>query len=83
MLKRPINEDVEHLDGYYRDCIIGGPGAFMTPVPKRGEMVAAIKAKVILEIERLTIEPLIKKAQDETRIDCVTGQPEVVGWMHN
>ncbi len=32
LLKRATNSwEVEHLDEYYRDCVIGGPGAFMIP----------------------------------------------------
>jgi Protein of unknown function (DUF1194) len=83
MLMRQIGEEVEHLDSYYKDCVIGGFGAFVIPVREPGEMVAAIKAKMILEIAGLTIEPQVDKAQAEARIDCVTGHPEVVGWMHN
>jgi hypothetical protein len=83
MLKRQIGEEVEHLDSYYKDCVIGGSGAFVVPVRERDEMVAAIKAKLILEIAGPATEPLIKKAQVEARTDCVTGQPEVVGWMRN
>ncbi len=37
MLKRPnsFTMDLEHLDVYYEDCVIGGPGAFVIPIRER------------------------------------------------
>src|SRR5580704_19232955 len=37
MLKRPTfaNIDIEDLDIYYEDCVIGGPGAFVVPIRER------------------------------------------------
>src|SRR6478672_12281629 len=37
MLKRPnsFTMDVENLDVYYEDCVIGGPGAFVIPIRER------------------------------------------------
>ena len=81
MLKKPIDEDVPHLDRYYKDCVIGGTGAFMVPVREPEQFVSAIKTKVILEIAGLTSASLIHRAQAEERINCITGEPEVVGWI--
>jgi hypothetical protein len=81
MLKKPIDEDVPHLDRYYKDCVIGGTGAFVVPVREPGQFVSAIKTKVILEIAGLITPSLITRAQTEERINCITGEPEVVGWM--
>ena len=51
MLKRPASVwDVETLDEHYRDCVIGGPGAFMIPVRERAQFAEAIKTKIIREI---------------------------------
>jgi hypothetical protein len=51
MLKRPTSAwDVEALDEHYRDCVIGGPGAFMIPVRERAQFAEAIKTKIIREI---------------------------------
>ena len=83
MLKRPIREEVEYLDSYYRDCVIGGAGAFVLPVTAPGQLVTGIKTKLILEIAGLTTHPAVEKAQAEVRIDCVTGKPEVLGLMRN
>ena len=36
MLKRPntFTMDIENLDVYYEDCVIGGPGAFVIPIKR-------------------------------------------------
>lgn len=41
---------IPDLDIYYRDCVIGGPGAFMVPVLGWDAFPAAVKRKLILEI---------------------------------
>lgn len=41
---------IENLDGYYRDCVVGGPGAFVVPVLDWSEFAAAVRKKLILEI---------------------------------
>ena len=63
------------LDRYYRDCVIGGPGAFMIPVRDRSQFAEAIKAKIIQEIagERRP-EPLVSTIQVETRANCLAGE---------
>ena len=50
MLKEPGYFDLADLDLYYRDCVIGGPGAFMVPARDRDQFVAAVKTKIIMEI---------------------------------
>ena len=37
MLKRPnaFTMDIDNLDIYYEDCVIGGPGAFVVPIRER------------------------------------------------
>src|SRR6202158_1773577 len=43
MLKRPNpgTMDIENLDVYYEDCVIGGPGAFVVPIHDRKQFIAA------------------------------------------
>ncbi|MEZ5819157.1 MAG: DUF1194 domain-containing protein [Hyphomicrobiaceae bacterium] len=48
--------DISALDRYYRDCVIGGPGAFVIPVKAVGEFPAAIRQKLLLEIAGLVPE---------------------------
>jgi hypothetical protein len=78
MLKRPTSHwDVADLDIYYRDCVIGGPGAFIVPVRERHQFAEAIRIKIIREIAGLP-EPLIKPAQAQARTNCFAG--EVRDW---
>ena len=50
MLKDPGYFDVPELDSYFRDCVIGGAGAFMVPVRSRDQFVNAVKTKIIMEV---------------------------------
>ena len=72
MLKRPRSAwDTEHLDIYYRDCVIGGPGAFKVPVRERQQFAEAIRTKLIREIASTSPEPLVERAQAAPRVDCM------------
>jgi hypothetical protein len=71
MLKRPTGYgDMEHLDLYYRDCVIGGPGAFMMPVRERHQFADAIKTKIIREIAGREAEPTLQRIGAEEPMDC-------------
>ncbi len=78
MLKRPSSWwDVAELDAYFRDCVIGGQGAFMIPIRERDQFESAVRTKIILEIAGLTPpEPLIRHAQAQTaeRTNCLAGE---------
>ncbi|GGK31819.1 DUF1194 domain-containing protein [Salinarimonas ramus] len=75
MLKRPGYLDIEHLDQYYIDCVIGGPGAFVVPVRSPGEFIDAIRTKLVLEIAgEIPPRPLIRLAQAEAPADCMIGE---------
>jgi len=71
MLKRPTGfGDMENLDQYYRDCVIGGPGAFIVPVRERQQFAEAIKTKILREIAGLAPDPLLHHAQAELPVNC-------------
>ncbi|MGA0533204.1 DUF1194 domain-containing protein [Hansschlegelia sp. KR7-227] len=55
LLKRPSFSmmDVGELDVYYRDCVIGGPGAFMAPVRAIDQFAEAVRTKLVMEIAGL------------------------------
>jgi hypothetical protein len=73
MLKRPTGfGDMENLDLYYQDCVIGGPGAFLVPVRERQQFAEAIKTKIIREIAGLDPEPTLLKTQTRSPMDCAT-----------
>jgi hypothetical protein len=46
----PILTDEPYLDRYYRDEVIGGPGAFMIPAKTFEDFARAIRTKLIREI---------------------------------
>jgi hypothetical protein len=84
MLKRPSGfGDMEDLDLYYRNCVIGGEGAFLVPVREREQFAQAIRTKIIREIAALPSEPLIRRAQAEAPIDCQAAGRRTYRWDRN
>ena len=72
MLKRPDPDGsgLESLDRYFRDCVVGGPGAFLIPVRKRSHFVEAIREKIVREVAGLPpFQSLTQPARDE-RSQC-------------
>jgi hypothetical protein len=45
--------DLDDLDEYYEDCVIGGPGAFMIKITERDQFVSATRQKILREIADL------------------------------
>jgi hypothetical protein len=82
MLKRPSSYwDVVDLDVYYRECVIGGAGAFIVPVRNRDEFVNAIKTKIIREVADYAPEPLIRRVQVfEGGGSCMAGEIQRERW---
>lgn len=76
MLRKPGYLDIPELDVYYKDCVIGGQGAFTVPVRERDQFVEAIKTKILLEIANLMPEepPLIKRIQSASPTNCLAGE---------
>ena len=77
MLKRPApgSIDIENLDVYYEDCVIGGPGAFMIPIKEREKFREATRAKLVLEVAGRTPEArVVPVAADAPRISCTIGE---------
>ncbi|WP_298912679.1 DUF1194 domain-containing protein [uncultured Roseobacter sp.] len=65
---------IPDLDIYYRNCVIGGPGAFVIPVLAWDQFAAAVKRKLVLEIAGL--EPRLIQAQftPAEPYDCLIGE---------
>jgi hypothetical protein len=63
MLKRPYSYEVQDLDIYYEDCVIGGPGSFVIPIHERDQFREATRTKLRLEIAGLTPPPRVLPAQ--------------------
>ncbi len=78
MLKRATSYwDVTDLDVYYRDCVIGGPGAFTVPVRDRDQFVNAIKTKILMEIAGLKpVQSLVHRIQAQPRTNCLVGETQ-------
>jgi hypothetical protein len=77
MLKRPLPSslDIENLDIYYEDCVIGGPGAFVIPIRERAQFKDAVRTKLVLEIAGRTPEPRVIPVQARApRISCTIGE---------
>ena len=77
MLKRPLPSslDIENLDIYYEDCVIGGPGSFVVPIRERAQFKDAVRTKLVLEIAGRTPQPRIVPAQARApRISCTIGE---------
>jgi hypothetical protein len=54
---------MENLDVYYEDCVIGGPGAFVIPIKQRDQFKEATRHKLVLEIAGRMPERRIVPAQ--------------------
>jgi hypothetical protein len=77
MLKKPQpgSVDIEDLDIYYEDCVIGGPGAFVVPIREREKVREAVRTKMVLEIaERVPPARVIPAAANAPRISCTIGE---------
>lgn len=77
MLKRPVQSsmDIENLDVYYEDCVIGGPGAFMIAIKEREKFKEATRTKLLLEIAGRTPEQrFVPVSADKPRISCTIGE---------
>jgi hypothetical protein len=77
VLKRPNigSMDIENLDVYYEDCVIGGPGAFMIPIRDRTQFIEATRNKLILEVAgRQPSAQVIPAAAHPPRISCTIGE---------
>ena len=77
--KNPASyRDIDELDVYYTDCVIGGPGAFMVPIRERAQFAEATRTKLILEISGLAVPPedarIIPARLIEPRISCTVGE---------
>ena len=76
--------DVDDLDKYYTDCVIGGPGAFMVPVNDWSQFPEAIRRKLVLELarpssplwalEEAVNPPIIKARAADQSYDCLIGE---------
>ena len=82
MVKEPTYStmDIENLDFYYEDCVIGGPGSFVVAIKDREKFKEAIRTKLLLEVAGRTPErpvvPVAEKTvvEKEPRVSCLIGE---------
>jgi hypothetical protein len=77
MLKRPFagTMDLEELDVYYEECVIGGPGSFVIPIREREKFIEATRTKLILEIAgRQPEAQIVPAASKARRVSCTIGE---------
>jgi len=76
MLKKPQpgSIDIEDLDIYYEDCVIGGPAAFVVPIKERDKFKDAVRTKLVLEVAGRTPAEHVVPAAAAPRISCTIGE---------
>ena len=77
MLKRSSfgTLDIEELDIYYEDCVIGGPGAFVVPIKDRSKFIEATRTKLVLEVAgRQPESTIVPASADKPRVSCTIGE---------
>jgi hypothetical protein len=77
MVKEPSYStmDIDNLDFYYEDCVIGGPGSFVVSIKDRDKFREAIRSKLLLEVAGRTPERrIVPVAEKEPRVSCLIGE---------
>jgi hypothetical protein len=77
MVKEPSYStmDIDNLDFYYEDCVIGGPGSFVVSIKDREKFKEAIRTKLLLEVAGRTPERrIVPVADKEPRVPCLIGE---------
>ena len=77
MVKEPSYStmDIENLDFYYEDCVIGGPGSFVVAIKDRDKFKEAIRTKLLLEVAGRTPDhQVVPVAGKEPRVSCLIGE---------
>ncbi|MHC2336576.1 hypothetical protein ACVIW0_005865 [Bradyrhizobium sp. USDA 4454] len=77
MIKEPSTNamDINNLDWYYEDCVIGGPGSFVVSIKARDEMKEAIRTKLVFEVAgRMPKRLVVPVIEDEPRVPSWIGE---------
>jgi hypothetical protein len=79
MLKEPAHakarDDIENLDLYYEDCVIGGPDAFVMAVTDREKFKEAIRTKLVFEVSGLAPERAHGSLTEKRKpVSCLIGE---------
>jgi hypothetical protein len=87
ILTNPLNYDgffdLQEIDIYYEDCVIGGTGAFIVPVTDQAQFATAIRRKLVLEIAQGPVRARpVAVVTAEPRIDCLVGEKMWNSWRN-
>jgi len=77
MVKEPSYStmDIDNLDWYYEDCVIGGPGSFVVPIKDREKFKEAIRTKLTQEVASRKLDrAVVPVAEKEPRVSCMIGE---------
>jgi hypothetical protein len=67
--------DIDDLDLYYEDCVIGGSGSFMVTIRSRDGFKEAIRTKLVLEVAGgVPRDRIVSVTEREPRISCLIGE---------
>ena len=68
--------NIPHLDSYYANCVIGGPGAFMITIDNPDRFDMATRRKLVLEISGLPPRLIFAAEEGGSRLpaDCLAGE---------
>jgi hypothetical protein len=71
----PREAVIENLGDYYKECVIGGPEAFLYSVHEISQLPAAIRQKLVQEIAKAPTgdRPVIMRVDDPV-VDCMIGE---------
>jgi hypothetical protein len=71
----PREAVIENLADYYKECVIGGPEAFLFSVHEISQLPAAIRRKLVQEIamDPASDRPVMTRIQDQV-VDCLIGE---------
>src|SRR5689334_12544610 len=79
MVKEPSYStmDIDNLDYYYEDCVIGGPGSFVVTIKDRDKFKEAIRTKLLMEVAGRQPPGWVVPAaaqNREPRVNCLIGE---------
>ncbi|MCX7309179.1 MAG: DUF1194 domain-containing protein [Afipia sp.] len=67
--------DIENLDVYYEDCVVGGAGSFVVAIKGKEKFKEAIRTKLVLEVANRMPQPrVVPAATSAPRTDCMIGE---------
>ncbi|MBH5401068.1 DUF1194 domain-containing protein [Bradyrhizobium sp. CNPSo 4010] len=68
-------QHIDHIDWYYEDCVIGGPGSFVVPITGRENFKEAIQTKLVLEVAgRTPNASTAPSVNEKPRVLCTIGE---------